>query len=211
MLGEVIDGGARSTEVVARCLQDWNVDAREILLVWNHPLPVRVVGRMVDPSIEDRVWLAVDLVQVTIRAAARIPGVIQFAPAIEVEVGGVVQLLVVESIERPRIDETQKKIAVHRHIDSRSDRDGGNDRLQRLRQLLRRRPLRESLVASTKHPHLTVAPRLLGDPVDEGSRIDAIVLVRDRSVRAAAFASGKTDHSDVPVRSGATGVADVAL
>src|SRR5579859_4129197 len=84
---QVIDRRARTSIVVSGSLQNWNVDARELLFIWNHLLPVCVVTGMGDPLIEDRVGCAVDLLQITIGSAADVPIVVQFVPALILAIG----------------------------------------------------------------------------------------------------------------------------
>src|SRR5215472_10133157 len=72
VLSEVVDGGAGSATVVARGLQNGDVNPRKLLFEGDHLLPIAVITWVRYQLVEDGIGFAVDLVEITVGAAAGI-------------------------------------------------------------------------------------------------------------------------------------------
>src|SRR4030095_14331563 len=111
MLGEIIDGGSWSSVVIPGCCKNRDLDPREFVLVGNHIPPVGVVARMPDPSVENRIWCSVDLLQVTIGPAAHVPVAVQSIPSRSIVPGCIVEVLRIRGIERVRVNEIPENVS----------------------------------------------------------------------------------------------------
>src|SRR5512145_408510 len=87
VLPEIVKRRNLSVVVVACDRQDWNVDARVVLLVRRQGLPVRIEGRVLEPALEEPVGRAVDLIYFAVRPTARVPTLVERLPALPVGVG----------------------------------------------------------------------------------------------------------------------------
>ena len=180
----------------------------ELAAVRNHGLPVRVVRRVREPFVPDRVGRAVDLVQVAVGAPARVPRAVRAGSSGPVVVGGVVQRLGVGGVEGPGVDEVPDDVAFHRHVERRRHRRADHDRLERRRPVLGRGPRRHARVAAAVHAHPAVAPRLPADPLDQRRGVRAVVDVRHGRVGAARLAAREAHDRGVAVRGRSPRLAD---
>ncbi len=194
----VLHAHARAVEI-AGDRQYGNVDAGELVALRGHRLPVGVVGGVFQPAREKGIRVAIDGGQVAVGATAAIPVRIQSPPAFLVAVAVGVQGRVGGGPQRPRVQEIEEDVALHRDIDARRGRGRSQHRLQRGRAVLGRGPLGEAVVAVAVHAHAAVAPRLPADPVDRGGGVFAVVFIGYGLTRCAGLAAAVDEHAHIAV------------
>ena len=84
---------------------------------------------MGDPFIENGIRRSIDFVQVTIRAPAHVPVMIQTAPAGTVAVRRVIGTFCIRGIEGPGVDEIPEHVAFHGHVGAGGRRCAHHQRL----------------------------------------------------------------------------------
>src|ERR1019366_9119517 len=149
--------------------------------------------RVIQPANEDRIGPSKQPTHIAVSPPAPVPLLVELAPLRIVAITWVVRRLGVCHVQRPSVRGVLKDVSLHGNVDSGRASGRRRNGLERRWQPLGSGPRHEAAITLAVHSHATVAPWLLGNPIDYSARIVAVVLVRG-DFRGALAISARISH-----------------
>src|SRR6202011_5007201 len=137
--------------------------------------------------------------------SASVPLLIEGAPLRPIVMAAGAQRLGVGHAQGPSERGILKYVAFHRNDDSRCAGRRCGDGLERGGRALGGGPCCKPAVALAVHAHTTVAPGLLGDPIDDRTRILAVMLIGHHRRTAFPLAAAVGHYAGIAVSGAVSG------